>query len=365
MSDSFYLLGFSNFSGIGPKRLRQLLDYFDSPKKAWVANNEELRTCGLGEKLIQSFLAFRGEFDLKKYLGHLSNKNIDFVTILDEDYPENLKNIPDAPALLYLKGKRELLKNPLKIGVVGTRKITSYGETVTEEFVKNLVDSGFIIVSGLALGVDAKAHKTALENNGLTIAVLGSGVDICIPTENKDIYDEICKKGLIISYFNPGTEATPGTFPARNRIVAGLSLGVLITEGTEDSGSLITADFAREFDRKVFAIPGPITSEYSKGANKLIKNGAIAVTDGEDIIKSLNIVISNVSEKSQKDPHVAMLLRMTEDEQGVFELLSTQPLHFDEIVRKMGRSTSEIGSLLSMMEIKGIIKNKEGEYSNL
>ena len=196
---------------------------------------------------------------------------------------------------------------------------------------------------------------------------MGSGVDICSPIEDERTYNEICKKGLVIFAFPPKTKANMGTFPARNKIIAGLSLGVLVTEGAEDSGSLITADFALKFNRKIFAIPGPITSSLSKGVNKLIKNGAVAVTDFEDIIDNLNLSNFNLLQTKErlnfKKSEVLKDVNLTIKEKEILQVLNSSPLHFDEIVRKMGGSTSEIGGLLSLMEIKGIVKNDKGIYS--
>lgn len=366
-NDNFYFLGFSNFTGIGVKRMKWLLDYFGTVKNAWFANFTDLQAAGLTDNLIKKFFSFRDFFSFPAYLEKLKSEKIYFITINDDLYPENLKQIPDPPFVLYLKGNLEILNRTLTIGIVGTRKITRYGENVTRLFSQKLSDKGFVIVSGMAIGVDSLAHLTALENNGLTIAVLGSGVDICTPLENKFLYDQILENGLILSNFKPGTKSSVGTFPARNKIIAGLSLGILVTEGAEDSGALITADFALKFNRKIFAIPGPITSVYSKGTNKLIKNGAIPIIDVEDVIDKLPISkIADQIGNGNKELKI-INLKNTENfskaEKEIIDLLNYSSLHFDEIVRKIGKSAKEIGSLLSTLEIKGSIKNAGGEYN--
>lgn len=221
-------------------------------------------------------------------------------------------------------------------------------------FVRELVSSGFTIVSGLAIGVDAVAHQSSLESGGKTIAVLGCGVDCCTPAENRALYNSIVEGGgVIVSELPLGHPPTKGSFPSRNRIIAGLSLGVLVTEGAEDSGSLITADYALKFNRKVFAVPGPITSSLSKGPYGLIRKGAKLVTNVEDILNELSIK----SSKSIKGTKRAK--GDTAEETKILNLLEGEPLHFDEIARKTGFESSKLGSILSIMEMKGMIKSLE------
>ncbi|MDP2637493.1 MAG: DNA-processing protein DprA, partial [Candidatus Levybacteria bacterium] len=335
-----------------------------------------------------------------------------FLTLQDEEYPQLLKEIKNPPFVLYGKGDRELLARrphvsddaltirgpaaslpatPLKeansfvrsvsarsifsgkpsagelradgnpssgvtpystIAVVGARKTTEYGREVTKLLTEELVANGFTIVSGLALGVDAIAHATALENNGKTIAVLGCGVDCCSPEENRDLYNSIIeKKGCIVSEFPLGMSPSYWTFPARNRIIAGLSQAVLVTEGAEYSGSLITANFALKYGRKVFAVPGPITSQMSKGPLSLIAKGAKLVTSARDILEELKIQNVKVKSASQK----LKIKGDTEEEDTILKLLENEPLHFDELVRRSKFNSSKLSSTLSLMEIKGML----------
>lgn len=298
-----YWVAFSVFPGIGPVRFRLLLDYFGSASAAWKAKPEALRTINLGSKLTEEFLAFRNTFPLDEYLTRLEKLNVHVLTLEDPRYPKRLKEIPDAPFVLYVKAKpaKEKLNLDRTIAVVGTRKITRYGREVTMRIVEGLVSYGFTIVSGLAYGVDAAAHQAALDAGGKTIAVLGCGIDIIAPSSNARLYRAIGEEGggAIVSEMPLGLRPNKGLFPARNRIISGLSMGVVVTEGADDSGALITARNAGEQGREVFAVPGPITSAYSRGPAKLIKQGAKLVERVEDILEELNINTTKMKSSGQ------------------------------------------------------------------
>ena len=360
MEERFYWLGFSAFPAIGPSRFKKLLGRYKTAKNAWEAASPAMAGL-IGEGTVGKFEDFRKGFSIEDYVKKLREKDVWFVTLKDEDYPEILKQIKNPPFVLYGRGNPSILRQAQDSGpsvaVVGTRKTTEYGREVTKLLTTELVLNGFTIVSGLALGVDAISHMTALENNGKTIAVLGCGVDCCSPRENQTLYNSMLESGnCILSEFPLGMNPTQWTFPARNRIIAGLSAAVLVTEGAEDSGSLITAEFALKFNRKVFAVPGPITSHMSKGPYKLIAKGAKLVTSGEDILKELKVQSAKlkVAVKSLK------LKNGTKEEQKILDLLQNEPLHFDEIVRKTEFKSSKLGSLLSLMEIKGFVKSLDG-----
>jgi DNA processing protein len=339
MIERDYWLGFSTISGIGPAKFRKLLEEFKTAKAAWKN--------------------IKPKFSIENYLQQLKEKDVWFLTLQDEEYPELLKEIKNPPFVLYGKGDKNLLNDKNTIGVVGARRTTQYGREVTKLLTAELVLSGFTIVSGLALGVDAVSHMTALENNSKTIAILGCGVDCCNPRENQSIYDDILKSNnCIISEFPLGMKPTQWTFPARNRIIAGLSQAVLVTEGAEDSGSLITAKFALKFNRKVFAVPGPITSQMSKGPYVLIQKGAKLVTSGEDILKDLRFKIKDLGIKKMKRKGE------TKEEDLILKLLQNEALHFDELVRRTKFSSSKLSSILSLMEIKGLVRSlAEGTFS--
>ncbi|MBI5452097.1 DNA-protecting protein DprA [Candidatus Gottesmanbacteria bacterium] len=360
-----YWLGFSAFPGIGPLRFKLLLKFFKSAELAWKADMKTLLDIGLGEKLTQKFDHFRKTFLLDDYISDIKKKDIRIVTIADKEYPFLLSQISDAPFLIYVRGDLTVLNDPPaggqpRIGVVGTRKITGYGEEATRKITQGLVSAGVTIVSGMAYGVDAVAHKTAVDSGGKTIAVLGCGVDIIHPRANTTLYWQIVKKyGAVISEFPIGMYADVGLFPARNRIISGLSLGIVVTEGAEDSGALITARYAAEQGREVFAVPGPITSSLSKGPLNLLKQGAKLVTDAEDILEELKINPKSkiLISKQIQNPNFQNLNR---EEKIILELLQNESLHFDEIVKKSGISASQLGSLLTMMEMKKIIKDSGG-----
>lgn len=361
VKEDIYYLGFSVFPGIGPKRFDQLLSFFGDAKSAWEGSAKDVETI-LGSALTHQFTTFRTAFEAKAYAKVLEDKNIVFLSVKNSDYPVLLRQIPHPPFVVYVKGDLSVLSHDEAIGVVGTRKVTDYGRQVTEDITKGLIAEGFVIVSGLALGVDGIAHKTAIENNGKTIAVLGSSVDYCTPREHQQLYETILQgHGCVVSQFALNEHVGKGNFPARNRIIAGLSQAVLVTEGAEDSGALYTAEDAKGLGRPVFAIPGPITSSLSKGTNNLIKQGAIPISDAQEILDTLGIMGNQVKTHNVK---VKKTQGETKEEQDILDLLEIQPLHFDEIARKIGKDSKEIGSLLSFLELKGIVKsNSQGEYS--
>lgn len=381
-TDRPYWLAFSAFPGVGPVRFALLLSHFGSAKKAWHASTEDLLKINFGEKLTAKFSAFRRAFDVEGYARRVKDLEIATVILTDEKYPLLLKQISDPPFVLYIKGRKSSTRSDLGLGlssntfqgptltrggqsatvarknwdisksiaVVGTRKITSYGREVTKLLTEQLVAAGLTIVSGLAFGVDAQAHQTAIESDGKTIAVLGCGVDCVNPPSNKWLYEKIINgNGIVVSEMPLSHEPTRGLFPARNRIISGLSLGVLVTEGAQDSGSLITASNAAEQGREVFAVPGPITSSLSKGPTSLIKKGAKLVATVEDILEEFQM--SNVKYQ------ISNRTKGSTEEERIIAIIENEPVHFDEIVRLSGMETGRIGGLLSVMEIKGMVRN--------
>lgn len=361
VSDRLYWLSFSAFPGVGPVRFALLLSHFGSAKKAWEASTKDLMKINFGDRLTAKFDAFRRTFDVEGYARKVKDLGIATLILTDEKYPKLLKAIPDPPFVLYVKGKRDKEKEignwdiNKSIAVVGTRKVSNYGREVTWLLTQQLAGAGLTVVSGLALGVDAEAHKAAIDAGGKTIAVLGCGVDCCNPPSNTWLYDKIIDgNGVIISEMPLSHEPNRGLFPARNRIISGLSLGVVVTEGAHDSGALITARNAAEQGREVFAVPGPITSSLSKGPTELIKKGAKLVTDVEDILEELSITgsKSTTSTTGRRNFEGA-----SDEEKKIIQIIENEPLHFDEIVRRISWHASKVGSLLSIMEIKGIVKD--------
>lgn len=359
MDERRFWLAFSAFPGVGPVRFALLLSHFGSAKKAWEASTGDLFKINFGEKLTAKFDSFRREFSVEGYAKKLKDEEVSFLILIDEKYPKLLKQISDPPFVLYIKGKSTSNddKKPWdinkSIAVVGTRKITNYGREVTELLTKQLVSAGLTIVSGLAFGVDAAAHQAAIEMGGKTIAVLGCGVDCVNPPSNKWLYEKIIDgNGAVVSEMPLSHEPSRGLFPARNRIISGLSLGVLVTEGAKDSGALITASDAAAQGREVFAVPGPITSSLSQGPTQLLKKGAKLVSTVEDILEELNI--------SQPPSPTSSRLRgiqATPEEKKIIQILENESIEFDEIVRIISWPASHVGSILSIMEIKGMVKN--------
>ncbi len=360
MGERSVYLAFSILPGIGPVKFKKLIKHYGSAKSAWSSTRSDIELV-LGKSLTEKFESFRKEFDAERYESELIKKKIDFITLSDKDYPPLLRQISNPPIVLFVKGNSKILRftqnDNRAIAIVGTRHITSYGKQITQMFAKELSESGLVIVSGLAYGVDGVAHKATIDVKGKTIAVLGNGVDQAYPRENQRLYEEILDSGsLIISEYPPGTPPSVGSFPARNRIVAGLSNGILVTEGASDSGSLITANFGLEFGRKVFAVPGPITSSLSAAPLRLIEKGAKLVVS-PDVTRELGL-----SHFAKASRDMKIYDGLSSGEKKIIELLENESLQFDEIVRRLKLDPSTTGTILSMMELKGIINSSNGAY---
>lgn len=368
-----YYLSFCLAPGVGPKRFQNLIRIFGSAEKAWQGGSEEFKKAGVGKVNFAKFGAFRKTFDINEYLEKLRKARVEFIPLGDIYYPKHLSKIDSPPIGLFVKGNKKLLLSPSPksspvegegialqtIAVVGARKITSYGKQVTESLVSELVSAGFVIVSGMALGVDGIAHKSALQAQGRTLAVLGCGVDCPYPRENEKLYEEILdSNGLITSEYPLGMPANTGTFPARNRIIAGVSSAVLITEAAEDSGSLITARHAIDQGKIVFAVPGPITSRMSDGTLKLLKQGAVLVRSADDILEALNIKNKIVNIKN-----TYKISNISKGEQKILEVLEVEGRTIDEISKLTNMKISKLSTILSEMEIKGLIRNSGGKFS--
>ncbi len=356
MIEKSYWLGFSAFSGIGPGKFGKLLEEFGSAEKAWGADSKSLEKM-LGKALTPKFIEFRKKFSIPNYENELKKAKVSYLILGDKDYPKLLKKIKKPPFVLYVKGKFDFNseENERSIAIVGTRKITEYGKSVTESLTADLVNAGFVIVSGLALGVDATAHRTTLGNQGKTIAVLGCGVDCVSPRENTALYNSIIEnKGVILSEVPLGEPPSKGSFPSRNRIIAGLSRAVIVTEGASGSGALYTAEDALAANRPVFAVPGPITSSLSKGPNSLIAKGAKLISSAKDVVDDLGFMIKDLSRTAKN------LRGETKEEQKIIDLLMNENLHFDEIAKRTGIKSSKLGTVLSMMEMKSVLKAYDG-----
>ena len=354
MTESEYLVAISAFTFFGPARVRLLVSYFKSAKKVWVSTFKELVELGLKDTKVREFIDFRNKFDIGSYFQRLSGQNIKTTTFLDKDFPGILIDLENSPVVLYYKGTLKGLKNN-SVAIVGTRKMTSYGREVTEKFSSELASFGVTIISGLARGIDTMAHKACISSGGTTIAVLGSGLDNIYPPENKNLANEIVQKGgSLISEYPLGYAALPANFVIRNRIISGLSSCVLVIEGAEKSGTLLTASHAGEQGKTVFAVPGQITSPLSKAPLYLLKNGARIATETKDILDELDMEIKVDKEKMRKiSPDIP-------EEVEIIKFLENEPLFLDELVRISGEKTSEISARLTIMEMKGLVRNMGG-----
>src|SRR5512136_339040 len=286
MNDLRYWIGFNRVMGIGPAKLRALLDHFGDLETAWRANSTDLREAGLDRRALEYLLAARASLDLEAEVARVARVGAKADTWDDPDYPPLLKSIAAAPPLLYVKGGFATA-DQWAVAIVGTRRATAYGREVARTLATDLARSGVTIVSGLARGIDAAAHQAALDAGGRTIAVLGHGIDFVYPPEHRQLAGHIIERGALVSDYAIGTAPDGKNFPPRNRIISGLSLGVLVVEGDESSGARITADFALEHGRDVFAVPGNILQRSSRLPNKLIQQGATPVLAASDILEQL------------------------------------------------------------------------------
>lgn len=348
-----YWVAFSRVLGIGPVRFRMLLAYFqDDVAAAWQADSSTLARVGLDQKTIDGFLKQRATTSPQRELERLQKLRVRVITLKDKDYPSLLKDILNAPPVLYVAGTLKSDEDRFALAIVGTRKVTAYGRQVTEQFAQELAKGQVTVVSGLAHGVDTVAHTAALDAGGRTIAVLASGLDTIYPATNLGLARRIVEsgQGALVSEFPLGVKPDARNFPARNRIISGLSLGVLVTEAPTQSGALITANFALEQGRDVFAVPNSIYSPGSAGTNKLLQDGAHMVMNVSDILTQLNLFLV--------PQHIEMqaLLPDNDEERALLNLLNHEPMQIDELIRASNLPTMTVTSTLLMMEIKGMVK---------
>jgi DNA processing protein len=348
-----YWVGFSKVPGVGPTRLRLLLDHCGDIKLAWKAKSVELQAAGLDKRTVDNLVRVRAGLDLEAELEKLERLKISVLTWESPEYPRLLKAIADPPATLYIRGTLTP-QDEWGVAVVGTRRATTYGKECTRMIVNGLVESGVTVVSGMAYGIDTEAHRAAVRGNGRTVAVLGCGVDIFYPAENRKLGQAMIEHGALVSEYPLGTNPESGNFPRRNRIISGLSLGVLFVEGNLKSGARITTNYALDQGREVFAIPGSILSSSGSGPNYLIQNGAKLVTNVNDILEELNLTMI--------DQHVAarQVIPENETESVLLEQLSAEPVHADDLSQATGLSAPEISSTLTMMELKGMVRQVGG-----
>lgn len=353
MDDKKYWVGFNLIKGIGAVRMQGLVAYFGDMETAWNSSPADLAEAGLGAKVIERVLLARQTVSLDKVWEKIESQGIKILTWGDEAYPARLKEIDQPPPVMYIRG--EYLPDDLfAVAIVGTRKVTPYGRQVTEEIASFLAANGMTVISGLARGVDAIAHQTALKAGGRTIGILGSGVDKIYPPEHRGLAEQMIARGAIISDYAVGTPPDASNFPPRNRIISGLSLAVVVIEAAETSGALITAEFAAEQGREIFAVPGSILAPQSKGTNRLIQKGAQPLLTPDDLMQALDLTRIGAQKSARK------ILPVDETEARVLSVLGSEPLHVDEIRNQADLPIEKISATLAMMELKGMVRQVGG-----
>ncbi len=349
MNEKAFWIAFNQVPGIGPARLAALIDVCGSVEAAWKAPIQRLKEAGLDRRSLESLLAMRRSLDLDVAWQRVVQSGARVYTWNDDDYPENLRQVPLSPPVIFAQG--ELVEDDrLAVALVGTRQASAYGREVARGLARELAHNGVTVVSGLALGIDATAHEAALEAGGRTIAVLGSGVDQIYPAKNRKMALAMIQQGALISEYPLGTRPEAGNFPPRNRIISGLSLATVVIEAGQRSGALITAKFAAEQGRDVFAVPGSILQPSSAGCNALIQDGALPLLSINDLLEQLHLERVAVQREARHtiaaDPTERLLLAH----------LSGEPVHLDEIVRLAAMPAAQVSGLLAMMELKGLVR---------
>jgi len=351
--DKRYWVGFNLVKGIGAVRLQGLRDHFGDLALAWQAPLDALKVAGLSSKLAERVVQIRASVDLDKYMARVATQGISILTWEDELYPKRLKVIDQPPPVLYERGALSD-EDSWAVAVVGTRRVSAYGRQVAEDVAAFLANSGVTVVSGLARGVDAIAHQSALKAGGRTIAVLGCGVDRIYPPEHMQLAEKIIASGAILSDYAPGTAPDAANFPPRNRIISGLSMATVVVEAGETSGALITAQFAVDQGREVFSVLGSILAPQSKGTNRLIAQGAHPMLSARDLLDILNL--GRVTEQRE----VRKILPGNEIEAKLLSVLTHEPKHMDEIRNQTGLPIERVSATLVMMELKGMVRQVGG-----
>jgi len=347
---------------VGPVRARQLLEHFGDPVAILGASRAELlQVSGIGQETAEAIAAWEKNIDLGAELKRITDFGCRIVIQSDDEYPHLLRQIYDPPIVLYVRGQL-LAKDKNSVAMVGSRMSTHYGIEVARKLAYQLAYLGVTVVSGGARGIDSAAHQGALSAKGRTVAVLGTGINLVWPPENKEMYDRICENGALVTQFPFNRPGDKQSFPIRNRIVAGMTLGTVVVEANLTSGALITANFANEYGRQVFAVPGRIDSPRSKGCHDLIKKGAKLCEGAEDILSEFEYLFppsnkpASVAETGQLPA-----LELSENEQRVYDTLSEEPLSIDEVIRKSGLPASAASVALLSLEMKRIIRQLPGK----
>jgi len=355
------LLRLSMTKGIGAKTYQALIERFGSSESILDASRSELEAIpGVGIKIATAINEISGNIDISTEINLAKEKGVQIIPYTSDLYPKHLKTIYDPPLILYVKGNI-LETDILALAIVGARRCTYYGLSQAERFGRLLAQKGFCIVSGMARGIDAAAHRGAISAKGRTIAILGCGLGVLYPRENIELAEQIPQHGAIVSELPMNTPPDFRNFPPRNRLISGLSLGVLVVESSLKSGSLITAQWALEQGKEVFAIPGNIDNVYSRGTHKLIKEGAKLVEDVSDIVQELGPIAETLSPCDESETSDPRSLTLNSHEKKIFSLLSSSPKDIDEIIQLAGLPTSVVTSTLMILEIKKLVKQLSGK----
>jgi len=349
-----YWVAFSRIPSVGRARVQLLLNRFGAMSEAWKASGEALTEAGLDRRTVASITASRGKLDPDAEMERLQRHSVQALTWEDSEYPPRLKETYDPPPMLYVKGKI-LPVDERSIAVVGTRRASAYGREAASQLSADLARHGVTIVSGLARGIDAVAHRAALEAGGRTIAVLGNGLDTIYPPEHAQLSAQISEQGAVASEHPLGTRPEAKNFPRRNRILSGMTLGTLVVEAPEDSGAMWTVRHALEQNRDVFCVPGSIFSPASRGTNHLIQDGAKLVMDYEDILEELNL--AGIGEQL---PMPALFVPADDTEAKLLKSITYDPIHIDEVGRRSGLPMTMVSSTLALMELRGLVKQVGG-----
>ena len=351
-----------NVPGIGNHLFKRLIERFGSPQRVFQMTPHELLSVeGISKHLAAAILNFKAPQWIKAELDHVHRKGYSVVALTDGSYPSLLREIPDPPPLLYVSGS--LAGKNKNVAVVGSRNATAYGISATQNLCADLTAFDITIVSGMALGIDTAAHQGALAGRGKTVAVLGSGLNVIYPAENRRLFERISEQGAVISEFALDTKPEAHNFPIRNRIISGMCMGTIVVEASRKSGSLITARLAAEQNREVFAVPGSIHSFKSTGTHTLIKQGAKLVENAQDVLEELTAFTAHVpmAPEDLDDSTTEKLASLAPDELGLYNILSPYPQHIDVIVRKTSIEPGKLLSLLLRLELKGIVQQLPGK----
>ncbi|MBX7158427.1 MAG: DNA-processing protein DprA [Verrucomicrobiae bacterium] len=342
--------------GMGPVRVKRLLEAFQSPQMILASSSDSLqRVEGIGRELAETISHWENKVDLAHELNQIKKLGVTLVTLADADYPENLRNLYDPPLVLYVKGRFEA-KDKKALSLIGSRSATYYGREMARKMGFQLTYAGFTVVSGLARGIDTASHEGALAAKGRTIAVLGCGIDQVYPPENRLLSEKIAESGAVISEFPIGTKPDRQTFPIRNRIVSGLGMGLVVIEAAKNSGALITARMALDQGRQVFAMPGRVDVPHSRGCHALIKQGAKLVESAEDVCADFEFFLPTPASEASPSPSDLSL-----EEQKIYEMLDQEPKPIDEIIENCGLPVATVSSTLLRLEVKKLAKSLPGK----